>query len=1036
MARENAANVSAYAGTLQGLARALTEPGHLRMAQYEPWLRRLVPILVAIFMAVLAVGAVVQCRDARQRAVADAIGDMEVVAALAADQLNAALAHQPNLKIGDAIERVLPARALAPGRQVIVSDLRGSIVAAFPALSNQRRLLAELLGPAQPLTIFADRAGVLRIDLADGTDVLAAVRQLNAPYGQLALIHPVTDLLADWRSASFRSGFLLLSTAFVLSVIALAYFWQTNRSVEVEAIHARVHGRIDTALNRGRCGLWDWDLARGRIYWSASMYAMLGMQARSEFMSFGEVNTLVHPRDGDLAKLAELVASSKTSTIDHVFRLRNTRDEWVWLRARAELVREGAGAELHLVGIAVDISDEKKLAERNATADVRLRDAIEAVSEAFVLWDADNRLVTCNSKFLALHELAPDNIRVGVSYAQLIANATPPLIQTQISLGESPKGGARSYEAQLGDGRWLQINERRTKDGGYVSVGTDITALKRHEEQLMDSERRLMATIADLRRSRQALETQAQQLAELAERHADKQAEAESANRAKSEFLANMSHELRTPLSAIIGYSEMLQEEIEDSGDPAGLANDMSKIEGNARHLLGLINDVLDLSKVESGKMEVYAEDFDADAVVREVASTVQALMEKKGNTLELRVTPDLGAMRSDVTKIKQVLLNLLSNAAKFTEAGTITLSAERGPGPDRWDWLTFQVSDTGIGMTEEQLAKLFQRFQQADASTTRKFGGTGLGLALTKAFSTMLGGDVEVESSPGRGSVFTVRLPTMYEEPGGEDPGINAAEGSLSSVDGTREAEVVANCVLVVDDDPAARDLLSRFLEREGFSVRTASDGRTGLDLARALRPRVILLDVLLPGMDGWSVLAALRADPELASIPVVIETVVGERGLASAMGAAGYLAKPIEWEQLKRVMDRFRTEDPSGCVLVVEDDPDMRERLRVMLAQDGWQVATAADGREALDMAARGMPSLVLLDLMMPGMDGFAFFRALRAHPGGRIVPVVVLTSKDVTKEDRLRLQGVDHVLSKAETSFNDLADHLRALLPAPPG
>ena len=250
---------------------------------------------------------------------------------------------------------------------------------------------------------------------------------------------------------------------------------------------------------------------------------------------------------------------------------------------------------------------------------------------------------------------------------------------------------------------------------------------------------------------------------------------AEEANRAKSTFMANMSHELRTPLSAIIGYSEMLQEEIEDSGDSAGLGNDISKIEGNARHLLGLINDVLDLSKVESGKMEVYVEDFDPDAVVREIASTAQALMEKKGNTLELRLTPDLGAMRSDVTKFKQVLLNLLSNAAKFTEAGTVTLSAERGPNRDGQDWLTFRVSDTGIGMTGEQLAKLFQRFQQADASTTRKFGGTGLGLALTKAFSTMLGGDVEVESSPGRGSVFTVRLPTMYEAPGNEDPRADA---------------------------------------------------------------------------------------------------------------------------------------------------------------------------------------------------------------------------------------------------------------------
>ena len=251
MARANAAGGSAHAGTLQGLARALTQPGHLRMAEYEPWLRRLVPLLVAVFMTVLAVGAVIQCRDARDRAVGDAVGDMEMVAALAAGQLDAALAHQPNLKPMEALGRLLPGRALTGGRQILVSDLSGRVVAAVPPLGARGRLLSDLLGAAQPLTVFADKPGVMRIDLADGEDVLAAVRQLDAPYGQIAVIHPVSDLLSDWRSASFRSGFLLFSTAFVLIVIALAYFWQTDRAVEVEAIHARVHGRIDTALNRG-----------------------------------------------------------------------------------------------------------------------------------------------------------------------------------------------------------------------------------------------------------------------------------------------------------------------------------------------------------------------------------------------------------------------------------------------------------------------------------------------------------------------------------------------------------------------------------------------------------------------------------------------------------------------------------------------------------------------------------------------------------------------------------------------------------------
>ncbi|RYB05579.1 PAS domain S-box protein [Lichenibacterium ramalinae] len=755
MARANAANGSAHAGTLQGLARALTQPGHLRMAEYEPWLRRLVPLLVAVFMTVLAVGAIIQCRDARDRAVNDAVGDLEMVATLAAGQLNAAMAHHPGLKPAEALEQLMPGRALTAGRQILVSDLDGNVVAAVPPLVAGRRALADLLGPTQPLTVFADKAGVLRIDLADGQDVLAVVRQLAPPYGQIAVIHPMADLLSEWRAASFRSGFLLFSTAFVLTVIAMAYFWQTNRAVEVEAIHARVHGRIDTALNRGRCGLWDWDLARGRIYWSASMYAMLDMQARSEFMSFGEVNALVHPQDGDLSRLAETVAGSRSNAIDHVFRLRNSRGAWVWLRARAELVREGTGSELHLVGIAVDISDEKRLAERSATADVRLRDAIEAISEAFVLWDADNRLVTCNSKFLALHELKPDTVRVGTPYGLLIANATPPLIQTQISLGESPRGGARTYEAQLGDNRWLQINERRTKDGGYVSVGTDITALKRHEEQLMDSERRLMATIADLRRSRQALETQAQQLAELAERHAEKQAEAETANRAKSEFLANMSHELRTPLNAIIGFSELMGAETFGPLGSAKYVDYAGDIATSGRYLLAVISDVLEMARLDSGRVRIEPASLDATAVLQANFAEVREAAAIKQIALMADVDPRT-TLHADAASLHKILSALVGNAIKFTGTGGqvgVRIRPAKGG-------TNLFVEDDGIGIAPAALAIIGRPFAQAGATMSDGMKGSGLGLAIARSLVEMHGGALRIRSLPGRGTIVMIHLP------------------------------------------------------------------------------------------------------------------------------------------------------------------------------------------------------------------------------------------------------------------------------------
>ena len=509
---------------------------------------------------------------------------------------------------------------------------------------------------------------------------------------------------------------------------------------------------------------------------------------------------------------------------------------------------------------------------------------------------------------------------------------------------------------------------------------------------------------------------------------------AEDANRAKSTFIANMSHELRTPLSAIIGYSEMLQEEIEDSGDPANIAPDMRKIEGNARHLLGLINDVLDLSKVESGKMEVFAEEFDVAAMLRDVASTVARLVEKKGNTLALAFGGDLGTMHSDVTKVRQILLNLLSNAAKFTEGGTITLSATRlvGEAGGDGDSVAFAVRDAGIGMSEEQLAKLFQRFQQADASTTRRFGGTGLGLSITQAFSAMLGGDVAVTSAPGQGSTFTVTLPARVAPPeaeaaAAEDAGAEGAQG-VDGADGGR------GVVLVIDDDAAQLELTARFLEREGFAARTAPDGRSGLALARSLHPRAILLDVAMPGMDGWAVLARLKAEPALAAIPVVMVTFLAERGLASSLGAAGYVSKPVQWDRLRAVMDRFR--DAEGDVLVVDDDADARVRLRAVLERDGWSVAEAADGEAALACVEAAVPRVVLLDLVMPVMDGFAFLHALRARPGCADVPVVVLTARDLTAEDRSRLRGASQVLAKGEATLRDIAAKLRALVPTARG
>ena len=491
---------------------------------------------------------------------------------------------------------------------------------------------------------------------------------------------------------------------------------------------------------------------------------------------------------------------------------------------------------------------------------------------------------------------------------------------------------------------------------------------------------------------------------------------AEKANQVKSLFLANMSHELRTPLNAIIGYSEMLLEEAEDA-DQTALVPDVHKILAAGKHLLDLINAILDLSKIEAGKMELYLETFQVPGLVDEVVTIVRPLLEKNGNTIRLSVDPAVSTMRSDQTKLRQTLFNLLSNASKFTSGGVIGIDVKMLAG----EKIAFAVSDTGVGMSVEQLARLFEPFSQGDASTSRKYGGTGLGLVISRRFARMLGGDISVESEPEKGSTFTLTLPKSLDID--KHPG--AAATPVIPVADT------AGTVLVIDDEPAVHEILVRTLAKYGFHVERALSGEEGLRLARKLHPRIITLDVMMPGMDGWSVLSALKSDPDLAEIPVIMLTIVDNKNLGYSLGAAEYLTKPIDRERLTSVLLRYRGEMKNKA-LVVEDDLASREVLVRLLKNDGWLVAEAGNGIEALVELGRDRPGVVLLDLMMPEMDGFEFLEEINRHPEWKSIPVIVVTARELSSEDRQRLNGhVSRVLQKGLYTRDELMEQISLMV-----
>lgn len=692
----------------------------------------------------------------------------------------------------------------------------------------------------------------------------------------------------------------------------------------------------------------------------------------------------------------EQEVQERIATLDRSFVGERTLPDGRILEIRRNPVPGGGSVSMY-----TDITQRKQAQTQIELARNRLSDAIHSISDGFALWDQDDRLVTFNDQCRQLLKL-PDTFVAGIEFEKLLRALAARRAQGSHRHGDNEawiarqrdlhRGASNDEELQLEDGTWLKFSSHGTREGGVVTTWADISALKNRELEL----------------------------AELVARLKVARDQATDANRTKSAFLANMSHELRTPLNAIIGYSEILKEEAQDRGIEDFLP-DIDRIEVAGRHLLGVINDILDLSKIEAGKTDIYLEDINLAALLGQVQSIIRPLVAKNSNKLEVLCPLDIGHMRSDLTKVKQSLLNLLSNSSKFTTGGRITLEVWRSSGPGG-STINFKVSDTGIGMTQAQLGQLFKAFTQADTTTTKRFGGTGLGLAITKHFCFMLGGDVTVESEPGKGSSFTITLPDRA----GEEAPISIAPRVSKVADG-------ATTILVVDDDPAALDLLSMTLGKEGYRVIHAQTGEEALKQARAHHPRVITLDVLMPHMDGWSVLMALKADATLRDIPVIMVTVLKERGMAFSLGASDFLTKPVDRAGLAAMLERYCADGVDNVVLVIDDDLGSRDTTRRMLEKLTFQVVEAGNGLDGLRwLESHPPPALILLDLMMPVMDGFEFLEEIERRPKLHSIPVVVLTAKRLTSEEIAVLTGrTERVMTKEATSSAELGAAIRKCL-----
>ncbi|RWC51063.1 PAS domain-containing sensor histidine kinase [Mesorhizobium sp.] len=743
---------------LAGNTRLIAEPAYRRLLAAEPLLRRSIPVLIITFLIVIAALRVLSLMNERD----DVERNAKAILTLAAGQLASSLATTSDTVPGaiqDLLETTSRQGAMGRSHVLVITDSAFKIVAVTPrSMPWQGHSLDGLVEGGQPLFMFGDRAGVMDVNI-DGRDWYAAVSLANGGKGASAALVPQDAVFDAWRKTVSLNVTLFVLTAGVLIIILYAYFGQAARAQAADRIYLEAHQRIDMALVRGRCGLWDWDMVRGKMYWSRSMYDMLGYKPCDTMLSFGEVDQIIHPEDGDLFVLANRIVAREIDHIDQVFRMRHSDGQWVWMRARAQVIDPEA-PEIQLIGIAVDVTEQRHLALRSEAADLRLRTAIENINESFVLWDSTQRLIMCNSKYQQDNGLSDRDVMPGTARATLEERMLAFASERRLANTSGLQGGA-TFERQLADGRWLQVNELKTRDGGIVSVGSDITQIKLHQEKLVDSERRLMATIHDLSLARRAEEERSRELVDLNRKYMKETERAEAANRAKSEFLANMSHELRTPLNAIIGFSELMEQGLFGPLGSERYEEYATDINSSGKYLLGVINDILDMSKIEAGQFSLDREEIDLGPLISETVRVVSLQAAQKAITVETRIADAL-TLVADRRAIKQIVINLLSNAVKFTgQGGHISVRARNTSGA-----LVLTIEDNGCGIPKDALGKLGRPFEQVQNQFSKSHAGSGLGLAISRSLAELQGGALKIRSTEGVGTIVSVRIPVKKATP------------------------------------------------------------------------------------------------------------------------------------------------------------------------------------------------------------------------------------------------------------------------------